>query len=129
MAVGDSLAAREEAGATPWESRKEAKAEEDEEEQNLLRLLRSGAYDNRRAARTSDTTADRRMSGEEANGEGQSSGEPPLSIATNGFRAPVRGGSESGESAEIVTGKALTPDSEGSKSPRAATAALVLALD
>ena len=38
----------------------------------------------------------------------------------------MRGDSESGESAEIVTGKALTPDSEGSKSPRAATAQFFL---
>ena len=53
---------------------------------------------------------------------------PPLVAATNGFRAPMRDGSESGESTEIVTGKALTPDSEGAKSPKAA-AALVLALD
>ena len=61
---------------------------------------------------------------------GASSSLPPLSVATNGFRAPLRtDGSESGESIEIVTGKALTPDSEGAKSPRAATAALVLALD
>jgi len=64
-------------------------------------------------------------------GDGAAAEAPPLSVATNGFRAPLRTreGSESGESTEIPTGKVLTPDSEGAKSPRAAAAALVLALD
>ena len=76
-------------------------------------------------------TASPRGEGEAEVEDGPEAG-PPLSVATNGFRAPPRtGGSESGEStAEIATGKALplTPDSEGAKSPHAA-AALVLALD